>query len=877
MINAILVDDHELFRLGVKTAITNCYQDIHIVGEAETGKDFFHLLETHTADIVLLDVILPDMSGIEIARRLKKEKPNLKILIISSENTANITQELLNIGVDGFISKRMGGMDVLAEAIRSIMTGFEYFGKDISDIIYRIYVSKKRTTEITAEFSEQEKKIIELCRDGISAKKIANCLNISSRTVDNHKKNIFQKLGIHSTLEMVGYAMKNGIIAFLALLCFLGCNSAQIADKQPIHNLALMDSIAETDDALYMDSLLLLATHTPPDTNLVWLYHQIGEKFEDSDFEKAKEYYLKMRNLCDQLNWNQGRYLFTIDYSHILIRGGAVDSAITVNLKALELAKNEHNELWIGRLSYSTGNAYLLKQWFEIALEYYLNALTIFEKNEETERLGSVYSQLCQLYTDINITEKAIEFGEKAIAINPDCPYSLASLSQAYSSVQQYEKANKYLEEALRLCVLQNNIYLIGIISYHLGCNFLNTYDFAKSEIYARKALDINLEIGNKIAYLGALTLLSKFEKLKGNFFQSEIHIKEALQIAIELDDLKGKNDCYMILAELAIAQKKYQENVRYWKDWELVNKEIASEITLRTAAEMETKYESAKKELEIGRQKNIIEKQELQQWMYVGGIAFCVIFIILLWYMLNLRIHRNRALEELNNTKDRFFSIISHDLKNPALAQRDAISILLNDEVSLDAKTLKNYYQTMLQSADSQINLLYNLLNWAKVQTGRIFYYPIEFDLAAQLRKNDFSLLRNMASHKEIAFIVKIPDTALITGDVNLLDTVVRNLLENALKFTPKGGTVTLEVGQANNTTPTTYRISITDTGIGMTGEQIQNLFRLDRQNSKYGTAGEVGTGLGLIVCKELLEKHGTTLHAESEPNKGSRFWFEI
>ena len=212
MITAILVDDHELFRLGVKSAIESRHPDIRIAGEAATGEELFRLLAAITADIVLLDIILPDMSGIEVARRLKKECPALKILAISSENTAAVTQALLDLGIDGFISKRTGGVDILADAIRSIMSGFEYFGKDISDIIYRIYVSKKKTAEATAEFTEQEKKIIELCRDGLQSKQIADRLCVSPRTVDNHKNNIFRKLGINSTVEMVQYALKNGII-----------------------------------------------------------------------------------------------------------------------------------------------------------------------------------------------------------------------------------------------------------------------------------------------------------------------------------------------------------------------------------------------------------------------------------------------------------------------------------------------------------------------------------------------------------------------------------------------------------------------------------------------------------------------------------------
>ena len=211
-INVILVDDHELFRLGVQTAIKNRHPDIVITGEAGLGAEFFGLLKTTPVDLVLLDIALPDMSGIEIARRLKKDYPNVKILVISAENSTETVEEMVHIGIEGFVSKLNSNPDILAQAIRTIMQGLEYFGRDISDIIHRIYIAKKRTNQVSSEFSDQEKQIIKFCCDGLPAKLVADRLGISTRTVDWHKSNIFRKLGINSTLEMVRYAIKNGII-----------------------------------------------------------------------------------------------------------------------------------------------------------------------------------------------------------------------------------------------------------------------------------------------------------------------------------------------------------------------------------------------------------------------------------------------------------------------------------------------------------------------------------------------------------------------------------------------------------------------------------------------------------------------------------------
>jgi DNA-binding NarL/FixJ family response regulator len=212
MINAIIVDDHELFRLGVINAIKNNYPDINIVAEAETGAEFFALLKVKEVDIVLLDIMLPDTTGIEIARKMREEYPQIKILAISAENSLGIINQMISIGIDGFITKRTGGVATLVSAIHSIMSGFDFFGKDISEILHWAYVAEKKQTTVTHEFTGQEKKIIELCHQRLQAKEIADRLGISPRTVSAHKNNIFAKLGINNTYEMVQYAVKNGII-----------------------------------------------------------------------------------------------------------------------------------------------------------------------------------------------------------------------------------------------------------------------------------------------------------------------------------------------------------------------------------------------------------------------------------------------------------------------------------------------------------------------------------------------------------------------------------------------------------------------------------------------------------------------------------------
>jgi len=208
----IIVDDHDLFRMTLRIAIETRHPDLDVVGDAKYGADLFAMLRTVEADIVLLDIVMPGMSGTEVARRLKNEHPEMKILAVSSEDSMDKVQEMVDIGIEGFISKSQGNIDDIAVAVRTVVEGYSYFGRDIADIIHRIYLAKKKTLKVTSEFTEQETRIIHLCHEGLSAKEVANRLNISARTVEWHKKKIFEKLNINTTAEMLNYAVENGII-----------------------------------------------------------------------------------------------------------------------------------------------------------------------------------------------------------------------------------------------------------------------------------------------------------------------------------------------------------------------------------------------------------------------------------------------------------------------------------------------------------------------------------------------------------------------------------------------------------------------------------------------------------------------------------------
>lgn len=221
---------------------------------------------------------------------------------------------------------------------------------------------------------------------------------------------------------------------------------------------------------------------------------------------------------------------------------------------------------------------------------------------------------------------------------------------------------------------------------------------------------------------------------------------------------------------------------------------------------------------------------------------------------------------------KDKFYSIVSHDIMNPFNALLGFSKILKDAVKEGDQKEIEECTEIVHQSADRISNLLQNLLVWSRVQNGKMQFQPRKLEVA-QLVNEAMSIVAPIAKNKDIKLSWEVKDELQVTLDKNMIISVVQNLATNAIKFTQKGGEVNVSVFQEN----ASLNFLISDTGVGMTEEQLQKLFRLDKASSSRGTEDETGTGLGLIISKEFVEKHDGRIWAESTLGKGSRFCFQL
>ncbi|OFX24321.1 MAG: hypothetical protein A2041_14155 [Bacteroidetes bacterium GWA2_31_9b] len=228
--------------------------------------------------------------------------------------------------------------------------------------------------------------------------------------------------------------------------------------------------------------------------------------------------------------------------------------------------------------------------------------------------------------------------------------------------------------------------------------------------------------------------------------------------------------------------------------------------------------------------------------------------------------------LETANKTKDKFFSIIAHDLKNPFNILIGYSELLKTDFKELSEHDIQDQLNIIYTTSKNGYILLDNLLQWAQTQTNQIRFNPEKINLR-KLTQGCIENIENQSRFKDIEIINNVPEDLVFTGDENQIKTILRNLICNAVKFTSRNGLIIVksEVKESD------IHISVKDTGIGISEDLIKNLFRIDKLFSKIGTNNEKGSGLGLILCKEFVEKHGGKIWVESIPEKGSEFIFSI
>ena len=448
---------------------------------------------------------------------------------------------------------------------------------------------------------------------------------------------------LHSPLKMV--------FCLATLIVATGCDFTESRnDSQQAARDGIVTDWLETTGNSELDSMLYITTTAKQDTNLARLYYNIAEIYLDKDHQKAKEYYLKLEALSEKLNWTEGRYLFAAAYTDILNWEGSTDSSVVILQQALELAKTEMNERRIAIFSANIGNSYNYKKWYETALQYYRDALPIFEKRGEKFRLAHLYYLMATVYNDMNMQDENLLYCEKALDIFQEKPdtlpraYALVNYAVALNERLRHEKAEESLLEAQRICMLHNSKYVMMSIYSNLGEIALKKYDLDKVKMYAQKALEIASEFGDVSGYCIANRSLAYVELYRGNFNKTEEYTKAALETALKFDMPMEKMKCYRLLSDLSTARHDFRNYRFYGAKADSIDHILMSELTLRSVKELEAKYEAEKKELKII---TLEGEKRFMIWLGIASSFVLLLALALFFFLWRWAVQKKRLSEQ--------------------------------------------------------------------------------------------------------------------------------------------------------------------------------------------------------------------------------------
>jgi signal transduction histidine kinase len=331
---------------------------------------------------------------------------------------------------------------------------------------------------------------------------------------------------------------------------------------------------------------------------------------------------------------------------------------------------------------------------------------------------------------------------------------------------------------------------------------------------------------------------------------------------------------------------KDYKKAYFFYDKFNTVYDSLMGEKKNRMIREIQAKYQLGKtaRELEELKNKNQSQLDTIDNahafQIYLAAITILVVILMIATFYLlfkekklaaELKVKTNE-LNELNISKDKFFSIIAHDLKNPFNVLVSYTSLLKTDLEMFSTEELKQIASDLNQASENGFNLLQNLLLWTRTQTNRIHIFKTNFKLAETFEKVKALVDLNLLAKDQTLTLVVDP-ARIVFADKDMVATIIRNLVFNAIKFSKKGAEIVLRAAETDQG----LQIDVIDSGVGIPPETISKLFRIDTNTSRQGTEGETGTGLGLVICKEFIEKHEGRIWAESELGKGSVFSFTL
>lgn len=574
------------------------------------------------------------------------------------------------------------------------------------------------------------------------------------------------------------------------------------------------------------------------------------------------------------------------------LRNSEPQKSIDYGLEALKFAEKYNDfENLIQSHSY-IGVAYRILGNYSEAIDYYYDGLKLAKKYGETEQEGYAYINIGNLniyqgyyHNALENLNKALEIAEK-LGHKRLLGYVHLNIGRAQMLRDENLEALKNFNTALEIRIDINQISGQAVCYKYIGdiSNELNEY--AKALVNYKKALEVLDKESDLDLFANTHTMIAKVYLETGNYELAEKYANKSLVIAKNIGAKLIIRDNIKILSGIQLKTKDYKSAAKYLEYIIDYNDTLFNQKLSEKMFNLEYKYEKQRKQVEFDLLSKDKKIQELElRRAKTSNVALLVILVLItgmfVYVLISLKSRREKnillekqktQLDLINKTKDRMFLIISHDLRGPIGNLKSLIELLLEDEEITQNKSLLETFGIFMKSVQSVGDLLENLLLWAKSQRGDISFEPENITLNTVINRN-IQLFRSIADIKNIELAVEMNDSFEVFADKNMLMTVVRNIISNAIKYTPRRGKISVKVEKETQF----FKVTISDSGIGFDDETALKIFDAKSFYTTAGTNNEAGSGLGLMLCKEFTELHGGKIWAESELNKGAKFFFTV
>jgi len=642
-----------------------------------------------------------------------------------------------------------------------------------------------------------------------------------------------------------------------------------------------------------VDSLKEILSKTYGDSSKAEILIEIGYALHPFDEKQTISYYIEalrlfknkisdyrkgvLLNKIGYHNWKLGNYLDTIDYYRealaifkkldeksliakvennlaVVYWGlGNYNDALELYQKALKVRIEEKDYRGISVISNNVGEIYRAWGLYDEALKYHNDALINANKANNLVAIAFSNLNLGICYEAKSELDKALEFYNSAYKVfaeakdeNRSISVALQHIGDIYFKQNNYNEAKRNYYNAYKKSKMINDMFLNTTMEYLLGKTYFKLKQLSSAQNYLASSLKKAKENGYNTLIRDTQLVLAKLEEQKGNIAKAFSYFKDASAVKDSIFNIEK-------ITKFTDLQVKYY-----------LDKKSKENLLLRKNNEIQ--------QLTISKEKNI------RLGLIATGIFFIVILVILIrsratTKKINAKLQESgNKLIELNANKDKFLSIISHDLKSPFGGLLSVAELLDSSLDELTEDELKDMVKVIKNSANNIYELLDDLLAWAQTQTDRMEYSFEAFDIKNKI-KSVVKLLEVNSLKKGITIHNNIHETNMVFADAISVETILRNLISNSIKFTAETGQIVLDAFEKEDK----VIISISDNGIGLSAEDQKKLFQIGVHHTTLGTNREKGTGVGLILCKELVEKNGGKIWVESELGKGSKFSFSI